>query len=174
MRGGWRSALPELTITCVMVAATTVGAYCYAGLATASLVVMGWAAVVLVLFRSLIPIGPEAPEVRHETTTDSGQSGYIGFWRQRGMLVDASASMRSYDGELRSTLQHLLAARLAERPGISLYSQPAEARRALAAADGGDQLWYWLDPERPAEQRSTLRGIPRQTLTAIIDRLEQI
>jgi hypothetical protein len=89
--------------------------------------------------------------------------------------------MVSYDAELRPTLQHLLAARLAEQHEVNLYNDPAAARRLLlrdtepgTVSRHGDQLWYWVDPTRPAETRPNIRGIPPRTLAVIIDRLERL
>ncbi len=83
--------------------------------------------------------------------------------------------MVSYDAELRPDLQHLLAARLAERHGVSLYADPAQARRLLLTGSRDASLWYWLDPARPAEtdQRRRRHPAPR-TLAAILDRLERL
>jgi len=172
--GGWRSLRPELLITCVMVIATAVAAYGYAGFVAAFATMIAWAVVVLILLRALVPVTPAQLAGRDENRQLHGEGSYIGFWRKRGVLVDASINMRSYDADLRPTLQHLLAARLAERHGVSLYTDPEAARRLLLAGEPDDGLWYWLDPGRPAEQRSTRQGIPQRTLTAIIDRLERL
>jgi hypothetical protein len=156
---GWRALRPELIISCVMVIATAVAVYGYAGLAAAFGSVTAWAVVILVLLRVLVPVTPSQFDSRDDNSQQYSQGSFIGFWRQRGVLIDASSSMASYDADLRPTLQHLLAARLAERHGVSLYADPEAARRLLLprANDGG--LWYWLDPLRPA---------------AIINRLERL
>jgi hypothetical protein len=171
---GWAALRPELVITFIMVISTAVAAYAYAGFAAAFATLTAWAVVILVLFRALVQVTPAKPASQDEDRQLHSQSGYIGFWRRRGVLVDASINMRSYDADLRPTLQHLLAARLAERHGVSLYANPEAARRLLLAGEADDALWYWLDPTRPAEQRSTRQGIPQRTLTAIIDRLERL
>jgi hypothetical protein len=172
--GGWRALRPELIITVIMVIATAVAAYGYAGFAAAFAALTGWAVVILVLLRVLVPMTPAQLASHDENRQLHHQGSYIGFWRKRGVLVDASANMRSYDADLRPTLQHLLAARLAERHGVSLSADPEAARRLLLADEPDDALWYWLDPARPPEQRSTRQGIPLRTLTAIIDRLERL
>jgi hypothetical protein len=171
--GGWRTLRPELSIIATMVIATAVAAYGYAGETAAFATVALWALVLLVLLRWLVPVSRDRIAVDEEWQVRS-QGSYLGFWRKRGVLVDASTSMRSYDADLRPTLQHLLAARLAERHGVSLYADPEAARRLLLAGQADDGLWYWLDPERPPEQRSMRQGIPQQTLTAIVERLEQL
>lgn len=170
---GWRTMRPELIIVSVMVIATAVAAYAYAGPTATFAAVAVWAVVILLLLRWLVPV-TRARAAADEEWQVRSQSGYLGFWRQRGVLVDASASMRSYDTDLRPTLQHLLAARLAERHGVSLYADPDAARRLLLAGESDERLWYWLDPERPPEQRSMRQGIPQRTLTAIVERLEHL
>ena len=172
--GGWRALRPELVIIFIMVISTAVAAYGYAGFAAAFGTLTAWAIVILVLLRALVPVTPAKSASDDEDRQLHSQGSYIGFWRKRGVLVDASINMRSYDADLRPTLQHLLAARLAERHGVSLYADPEAARRLLLAGEPDDTLWYWLDPARPAEQRSTRQGIPQRTLTAIIDRLERL
>jgi hypothetical protein len=82
--------------------------------------------------------------------------------------------MASYELELRPTLQHLLAARLADRHGVSLYADPDTARRLLLPAARDAELWRWLDPDRPAPPERDRSGIPPRTLAAIIDRLERL
>jgi len=170
---GWRAAAPELAITAALVIATSAAVYGYAGTGAAVLAVIAWAVVALVLLRSLVP-ATAAPLAQPQAWRGTGRSSFIGFWRKRGVLTDATASMASYDAELRPTLQHLLAARLAERHDVNLYHDPAAARRLLLRGAREDQLWLWLDPSRPAETRQNLRGIPPRTLAAIIELLERL
>jgi hypothetical protein len=179
---GWRGSGPELTVTAVLMLATCAAVYGYAGVGAAVITLIVWAVVLLVLLRWLVP-ATGAPLLQHEETwRATGRTSFTSFWRKQGVLTNATASMMSYDAELRPTLQHLLAARLAERHDVNLYQDPATARRLLlsGAARGtirggrDDQLWYWLDPARPAETRSHVTGIPPRTLAAIIDRLERL
>jgi len=169
----WGAAWPELTIAVVLVAATCIAVYVYAGLGAAVLAVSGWALVCLVALRALLPGDAQSP-VTQQTWQAHGRTSFTGFWRKRGALSDAIASKASYDTELRSTLQHLLAARLAERHGVSLYSDPGQARALFLHGTRDDQLWYWLDPDRPVEPNADRRGIPPRTLAAILDRLERL
>ena len=173
-RAGWRGAAPEAVIAVVAAAALAVTAYAIAGPGAAAAAVTAAGAVMLAGLRGLVPADEvEAPpedvlEVRGQTTT------FARFWRRHSDVQAATRSMAAYDLELRATLQHLLAARLAERHGVSLYDDPAAARRLLAAG-GGDQLWYWLDPVREAvADGGRAAGIPPRTLSAIIDRLERL
>jgi hypothetical protein len=170
---GWQACIPELMIAAVLVLVTGAAAYGYGGLRAAVLTLLGWALLALVLLRALLP--PTARTlVQHLPWQERSRTSFIGFWRKRATLTDAIASMASYDHELRLTLQHLLAARLAERHDISLYHDPVAARRILLPGGRGDELWYWLDPDRPAESEQQRRGIPPRTLAAIIDRLERL
>ena len=43
-------------------------------------------------------------------------------------------------------LEHLLAARLAERHGVHLYQDPEAARRLLCRSGRDADLWPWIDP----------------------------
>jgi hypothetical protein len=177
---GWRGCLPELTVTAALILSTSAAVYGYAGVGAAVLGLIIWAVVLLVLLRGLVPaaVGPLLPQRRWRA---DGRISFTGFWRKRASVGSSTASMVSYDAELRPTLQHLLAARLAERHDVNLYTDPATARRLLHGTGRGavrarrdDQLWYWLDPSRPAETRQDLRGIPPRTLAVIIDRLERL
>jgi hypothetical protein len=171
--GGWRACRPELAISAVLVLATSLAAYAYAGTGVAVLTVAGWAVVSIAFLRALVPTAPE-PLTEQSPWRSEGRSSFLGFWRKRAIVHDATTSMVSYDTELRPTLQHLLAARLAERHGVSLYADPAAARRLVLPGSRDDVLWYWLDPARPAETEQQRAGIPPRTLAAILDRLERL
>jgi len=170
---GWRAAAPELAITVALVSVSSVAVYLYAGVGTGAVAVIIWAVLALAALRWIVP--PAVQPLAEQTQWRGlGRTSFTGYWRRRAMLTDASASMVSYDAELRLTLQHLLAARLAERHGISLYDDPEAARRLLLPRAGEDALWFWLDPRRPAESNQQRRGIPPRTLAAVIDRLERL
>ncbi len=170
---GWRAAAPELVMATALVSVTSIAVYLYAGAGTAVAALAIWALLALAALRWIVP--PAArPLADQAAWRGLGRTSFIGYWRKRAMLTDAAASMVSYDAELRPTLQHLLAARLAERHGISLYQDPGAAKRMLLPRHGEDGLWYWLDPGRPAEGNHQQRGIPPRTLAAIIDRLERL
>src|SRR6266852_6178663 len=47
------------------------------------------------------------------------------YWRKRARVAEGTQSMAAYNAGLRLTLEHLLASRLSERHGISLYEDPA-------------------------------------------------
>jgi hypothetical protein len=176
---GWHGCLPELTVTAVLILATSGAVYGFAGAGTAVLTLIIWAVALLLLMRGLVPAVAARPS-RQQTWRATGRTSFTGFWRKRASVSSAMASMVSYDAELRPTLQHMLAARLAERHDVNFYTDPAAARRLLhgtghgAISAGRDELWYWLDPSRPAETRQDIQGIPPRTLAVIIDRLERL
>ena len=170
---GWRAAAPELVIAATLVTVTSVAVYLYSGRGAAVVAVVIWAALALVTLRWIVP-RTARPPAEQVPWLGAAQNSFTGYWRKRAMLTDASRSMVSYDTELRVTLQHLLAARLAERHGVSLYTDPEAARRLLLPRANDDVLWYWLDPLRPADGDQKRRGIPPRTLAAIISRLERL
>jgi hypothetical protein len=171
--GGWRDSRPELTIAAIAVLALCGAAFAFAGAVAAASTLAGAGVVALVAIRGLAP-SDDFPPTYEEAPDEHRPTSFTGFWRRRSGVAAATQTMTGYDVELRGTLQHLLAARLAERHGISLREDPAAARRLLA--DGGtDRLWFWLDPSRPAvADQGSAAGIPPRTLAAIIDRLERL
>jgi hypothetical protein len=169
---GWRASLPELIIAAVLMTAIAVAAYGWAG-SSGAVMVLACGAVLALAFLRQLPVADLRPDAQPEEWDGPGQTAIAGFWRRRGAVRDATLSMAAFENELRPTLQHLLAARLAERHGISLYAEP-EAARSLLLSRGWDmRLWYWLDPQRPARAENG-RGVPTRTLSAIIRRLEQL
>jgi hypothetical protein len=170
---GWRSARTELVVALISVIAVSGVALAWAGTAAAVLVLTWLAVVAIVLLRTMAPADPAQPP-HQDPWQDTARTSFTGFWRKRGMLDDGIASMAAYEMDLRPTLQHLLAAKLADRHGVNLYQDPAAARRLLLPVARDAELWYWLDPQRHAEPDASRRGIPLRTLAAIIDRLERL
>lgn len=180
-----RAALPELVIAAVTVAATAVAGYAMAGGAGAAVVLVAAAVGALVLLRALVPAevatddaaGDRHPRGRPDRGVAPTMTGY---WRQRFSVGGGMTQLSSYESGLRRTLEHLLAARLAERHGINLYEEPAAARRVFCGDRPGPggrdaDLWAWISPDRvdaPADGRRG--GIPARTLGRILDRLEQL
>ncbi len=172
--GSWRDARPEIIIAAILVAAVGVAGYALAGAAAPGVVATGTAVIVLVAFRGMLPPEQAAPQDAPETAAGHRPASFTGFWRKRAGLADGMGSAAAYDAALRPTLQHLLAARLAERHGISLRDDPDHARRLFCRGDRDDGLWYWVDPARPAIQAGEQPGIPPRTLARLIDRLERL
>jgi hypothetical protein len=173
-RDGWREAVPEIVIAAVVVAVAAVTGFAAAGLAGTALVVAGAAVAGLVFMRGLVPQARGAHDDDPPPDLEAVPATFTGYWRKRAGLVDGTRSGTAYDAELRGTLQHLLAARLAEHHGVSLRDDPAAARRLLCARPGDERLWYWVDPERPPDTAAGTPGIPPRTLARLIERLERL
>jgi hypothetical protein len=197
---GWRAAVPEICIAAAVVAVAAVAAYAAGGLPGAAVAVICAAVAALVVLRVLAPPRDRgAPGDSRPADTEGFPATFSGYWRKRAGLVDGTQSMTAYDAELRGILQHLLAARLAERHGISLQDDPEAARRLLCPGPRDAGLWYWVDPARPAAAAGAegaaggrgaagrraaggpgaggwrrRSGIPRRALAQLIDRLEQL
>lgn len=172
---GWAGSMPEIGLAAFLVIGTSLALYLYGGLGLAVYAVAAWAVICIAALPALLPVAPQ-PLIAQEGWRSQSRTSFLGFWRKRSLLHDATSSMAVYDAELRPVLQHLLAARLAERHDVSLYADPAAARRVLEGTAGahGGSLWSWLDPERPAVTEQQRAGIPPRTLAAIIDRLERL
>jgi hypothetical protein len=170
---GWREAVPEICIAAVLVALAAAAGYVTGGLPGTVLVVSGAAVAALVVIRVITPLNI-APDAVRRTDAEATPVTFTGYWRKRTGLIDGTQSMTAYDAELRGTLQHLLAARLAEHHGISLSDDPGAARRRLCPHPRDDALWYWVDPARPPVTTGKEPGIPPRTLARLIDRLEQL
>ena len=180
-RADW-PPLPELLIAAVAVAATAAAGYAVAGPAALALVAVAAGVISLVVLRSLV----RPPSLASSAEDISGPdpavpapvlSSFSRQWRRQSRLGDAQASMTAYEAGLRGQLEHLLASRLAERHGISLYDDPAAARQAFTRGSPGyDSLWRWVDPARPAAPSppGSQPGIPYRTLARLLDRLEHL
>ena len=172
----WRGTGPELVIAGVVIAVAAAAGYVMAGWAGLSVAVTAGAAAAMVVLRYLLPTpAPDAARKAREKPQARLLSGYS---HRRFLLHSSIASRAFYDGELRPVLEHLLAARLAERHGVHLYQDPDAARRLLCRRPRDADLWRWIDPgtrpETPASKAGTEPGIPRRTLARLIDRLEHL
>ena len=171
---GWREAVPEIVIAAVVVAVAAVTGFAAGGLAGTAVVVAVAAVAGLVVMRGLVPQARGAHDDDPPPDLETVPATFTGYWRKRAGLVDGTRSGAAYDAELRGTLQHLLAARLAEHHGVSLRDDPAAARRLLCPSPGDERLWYWVDPERPPATAAGTPGIPPRTLARLIHRLERL
>jgi hypothetical protein len=178
---GWPPP-PELIIAAVTVAATAAAGYAVAGPGALALVAVAAGVISLVVLRSLV----RPPSLSSAAEDVSGPdpavpapvlSSFSRQWRRQSRLGDAQASMTAYEAGLRGQLEHLLASRLAEQHGISLYDDPAAARQAFTHGNPGyDSLWRWVDPARPAAPSppGDQPGISYRTLARLLDRLEHL
>ena len=171
---GWTGARREIAVAALLVVALAGAAWALDGPAAAAVVVLGSAAVALVLLRPLIDQGEDAlpPPVAYP---DRPAQTFHGFWRTQADLADASRSLAAWDLGARGRLTNLFAARLAERHGISLDADPQAARRLLLRVPSRHDLWFWIDPGRPTPRNADSRpGIPPHVLATLIDRLEKL
>jgi hypothetical protein len=169
----WREAVPEIVIAALVAAVVAAAGYAAAGLAGAAVVVAVAAVAALTVMRSLLPPARGVDDDLRPARVEAIPVTFTGYWRRRAGLADGTRSAPAYDAELRRTLQHLLAARLAEHHGISLADDPDAARRLLCPEPRDESLWYWVDPARPAVTADA-PGIPPRTLARLIDRLERL
>jgi hypothetical protein len=180
-RAGW-PPLPELIIAAVTVAATAAAGYAVAGPGALALVAVAAAVISLVVLRSLVRPPSLASPAEDVSGPDPAVpapvlSSFSRQWRRQSRLSDAQASMTAYQAGLRGQLEHLLASRLAERHGISLYDDPATARQIFTQGNPGyDSLWRWVDPAPPGAPSppGDQPGIPYRTLARLLDRLEHL
>jgi hypothetical protein len=172
--GPWHDAGPELVVAAVTVVATALAAGAVAGWPGVATVAVAAAVGGLVVLRALAPrTAAQSVRTAREKQTARPISGYS----QRRFVVASGISSRSfYEADLRPVLEHLLAARLAERHGINLYQDLAAAQKAFCRTRGDAVLWRWIDPAQAAPEKLGKQGygIPRRTLVRLIDRLEQL
>ena len=172
----WRGTVPELIMAAVGVAAAAVAGYAMAGWAGLSVVAIAVAAIAMLVLRALLPqLTPDEAKKAREKPSARTLSGYD---RRRFVVHNAMTSEGFYNSELRPVLEHLLAARLAERHDVNLYTDPEAARRILCRNPRDADLWRWINPAgRPqitTRDAAARPGIPRRTLARLIDRLERI
>ena len=79
------------------------------------------------------------------------------------------ASAGSAHHRLLPLLRSAAAARLAARHGVELDRRP-EAARALL----GEEVWDLLRPDRPEPADRFGRGVPRERVSAVIERVESL
>jgi hypothetical protein len=173
--GPWRAVRTELVIAAIALVACAIAAYAVAGGPAAVLVVVVSAAIGLGVLSILLPSGEDPPARPDSPENRRPPSGsFINYWRMRRGLTDAMSSTVSYRAGLGPDLEHVLAARLSERHGISLYDQPEAARGILCPDAKYADLWRWVDPARPMTEEAEGPGIPPRTLARLVQRLEQL
>ena len=171
----WRGARPELTIAAIAVTATGLAALAVAGWSGLAAVAAGAAVLSLVVVRGLAPRSAHHA-VRTASSRPSART-LSGYGQRRFAVAMGVRDPAFYESELRPALEHLLAARLAERHGINLYTQPGAARKVFCRTARDQALWRWIDPARqPPQARSgaTAASIPRRVLTRLVNRLENL
>jgi hypothetical protein len=173
----WRRARPEVIIAAVFIALAGVASVAVAGWPGLAVVATVAAALTLAVLRGLAP-RPALQTTRKARESDSSTMRSVtGFSQQRFVVASGIASRAFYEADLRPALEHLLAARLAERHGLNLYTDPAAAKRAFVRSARDEALWPWIDPAHVRREDSPgnhASGIPRRTLARLIDKLEQL
>lgn len=171
----WNKAVPELTIAALALVACAVGAFVLGGAPGTVLVVVIFSTVALVVASRLLP-GEANPPVRPDLPDERRRaSGWFhNYWRLQSRVKEGTTYLTSYQSGLGPQLEHLLAARLSERHGVNLYSDPDAARRILCARSRDNDLWAWVDPARPSPGQTQAPGIPARTLARLVQRLEQL
>src|SRR5262249_17803054 len=164
----WRGAGPELTIAAVAVAAAMLAGGALPGWAGVATGAIAAAAPSMALLRGLLPRSPpqSAPRGRRKR----GTRVIPGDAQRRFVVAMGTDSRAFYESDLRPVLEHLLAARLAEKHGVNLYTDPAAARTVFCRTRGDQALWRWVDPAQalPAGDREREKhGIPRRTLARL-------
>ena len=145
---------PELGVAAVLVGAAAVAGYAMAGWPGLTVVAVATAAIAMVVLRILLP--QPTPDVAKTARQKPQTRTLTGYSHRRFVVHTAMTSQGFYNSELRPVLEHLLAARLAERHGVNLYQDPEAARRLLCRDPRDADLWRWIDPAtRPA---SSARG----------------
>lgn len=163
----WRGTGPELAIAGAAYVAVAVAGFLVAGAAGVAVVSVAAATLALAATRLLVPqhTAEESRTLRDKPAAQSISS----YSRRRFVVANASETAGFYESELRPVLEHILAARLAERHQMNLYTDPASAEARL-----GPDLWFWIDPAQATGRARRQRGIPPRTLARLIDRLERL
>jgi hypothetical protein len=114
---------------------------------------------------------PAAPPLRRRRRPAPrvDNAAYGSFRDVAEKLSWAAVSPRHYDVVTRPLLTRLAAARLADTRRVDLYADPDAARAVL-----GEDVWPWVDPAREPVRDSQPPGVPRETLTRIVERLEAL
>jgi hypothetical protein len=170
----WRGAGPELLTAAIAVTATGLAALAVAGWTGLVIVAAGAAAISLVVVRGLAPRSADQT-VRTARGKPSART-ISGYGQRRFVVAMGVRDLAFYESDLRPALEHLLAARLAERHGVNLYTEPDAARKAFCRTGRDEALWHWIDPERErqAGRAGARSGIPRRDLTRLVNRLENL
>jgi hypothetical protein len=160
-----RRGAGALAVLCVLAVLGSYGGAGFAGLVVAlsALAVLG-----LLLLAFGVPAAPTRRR-RRRHPLPSFDEPYPTFQHVSEQLSWAQVSPRHYDMVTRPLLVRLMASRLSDHHGIDLHRDPDRARAVV-----GDDVWWWLDPRRPAEGSSQPPGVDVRTLTRLVERLENL
>jgi hypothetical protein len=173
--GRWRDAVPELIIAAIAVAVAALAGAAVSGWPGVVVVAAAATVLALIVLRGTIPRSSAQTSRRAKA---KAQARSISGYGQRRFIVASSLTSRGlYESDLRPDLEHILAARLAERHGVNLYTEPEAARKAFCRTRADESLWPWIDPAQalnPDDRHRQQQGVPRRTLARLITRLEQL
>jgi hypothetical protein len=174
----WRRARPEVITAAIIAVLAALAGLAVAGWPGLAVVATVTAAVTLLVLRGLAP-RPAHDATRKAAESDTARRTLTGYSQRRFLVASAISSRSFYDADLRPVLEHLLAARLAERHGINLYTDPGAARRTFVRSARDEALWRLVDPAdtaaaAPARQARGGPSISGQKLAQLIDRLEHL
>jgi hypothetical protein len=150
-----------------LAALSVVIAYGSSGLV--GLVISLSAVAALGLVAVVIGVPGAAPRVRPARRLPTFEEPYPSYEQISEQLSWSRVSPRHYDLVTRPLLVRLMSARLADHHGIDLDRDP-DAARALV----GDDVWWWVDPGRPAQTSSQPPGIDPAVLDRVVTRLERL
>jgi hypothetical protein len=147
---------------------TAVLGWLLAGTLGVFIVVSAALVVALLLLRAQLPRGPRSRR-RQRRPVPFLNAEFPAYRRIEDTLFWAPVSARHFDHAVRPLLARLLAAVLAERHGVDMATNPAQARAAI-----GDDLWPLVDPERPVSDDTRAPGVPLPVVLRFLDRLEAL
>jgi hypothetical protein len=170
----WRGAGLELLTAAIAVTATGLAGLAVAGWTGLAIVAVGAAALSLVVVRGLAPRSA-SQTVRTARAKQTART-ISGYGQRRFVVAMGVRDQAFFESDLRPALEHLLAARLAERHGVNLYTEPDAARAAFCRTGRDEALWHWIDParERTSGRAGARSGIPRRDLARLVNRLENL
>jgi len=174
----WSRARPEVITAAIIAALAALAGLAMAGWPGLAVVATVEAAVTILVLRGLAP-RPAHDATRKATESDSAKRTISGYAQRRFLVANAISSRSFYDTDLRPVLEHLLAARLAERHGINLYTDPDAARRTFVRTAHDEALWRLIEPAGtpaapPARPPRGGHSVSGQKLAQLIDRLEHL
>jgi hypothetical protein len=174
-RSRWRDAVPELIIAGIAVVVAALAGAAVSGWPGVVVVAAAATVLALIVLRGTIPRS-SAQASRRAKAKPQARS-IFGYGQRRFVVATSLTSRGLYEADLRPDLEHILAARLAERHGVNLYTEPEAARKAFCRTRADESLWPWIDPAQalnPDDRHRQRQGVPRRTLARLITRLEQL
>jgi len=171
----WRPAVPELFITAVAVTVAALAGAAVAGWPGVVTVAAATAVIALLLLRAIFP--RSAVQTQRRLQDKQRTRAISGYAQRRFVVLSSLASRAAYESDLRPALEHVLAARLADKHGVNLYTEPDRARHVFCRTTADARLWPWIDPGQvlDAQQRAVPgHAISSRILARLITRLEQL